>query len=237
MVEVSFCQLQPWALVPNVARVDRKAAREERDVYQQHFRYKRVTRLPADCPPWVLGQELGWLVRSPVAVAMGPVGDIEFDVPQDEELRAVARKINRSEVWRRDDGWIATQDTDWMRFYDYRSGDRWESMFLPNGSGTVEWRLGWGIRIPPRYFIMVMGLDAAGLGVPVSVVAAKTANAMAERGGFSIAIQPTRRLVLKRGDPVARLVLLHTDSLQSSTVVESSTTVVPVPDPPKGADL
>jgi len=220
MVEVSFLQLQPWALTPEAPRVDRQGARQERDIYQQHFRYKRVARLPVDCPPWVLGQELGWLVRSPVSIEVGPVGDLEFAVPAGEDLRGVGRKIDRSEMWSRGEAWIATRDTDWMRFYDYGRDDAWESMFLPNGSGTVEWRLGWAARIPDRYFLMVMGMGIPGLDVPLGVIAAKTVNSMAERGGFSIAIQPTRRLSLRRGDPVARLVLLHADSLRSSTTAK-----------------
>lgn len=227
MVEVQFESLRPWALVPDAPRVNRRDARHERDLYRDHFRYKRVARLPVDCPPWVLGQELGWQVRAPVAVTMGPIGDIEFDVPEGEELRTVGRKINRSEMWRHDGAWIATGDTDWMRFYDFAVPEGgWESMFVPNGSGTMEWRLGWAARIPDRYFLMVMTAGAPGLEVPIGVIPSKAVNGMAERGGFSIAITPTARTTVTRGDPVARLVLLHPDSLQSAattvTVPEGS---------------
>ncbi|MGI5461066.1 hypothetical protein ACQEWB_49530 [Streptomyces sp. CA-249302] len=218
MVEVTFSQVQPWSLVPDPPRADRAGARAERDAYRKHFRYKRITRLPVDCPPWVLGQELGWLVRSPVSIDMAPLGDLDFDVPPDEELRDVGRKINRSEVWHRGDGWIATRDSSWLRTYDYRSDDdNWESMFLPNGLGTVEWRLGWGVTIPERYFLMVMDVAVPGLEVPLGVIPARAANGMAERGGFSVAVRPTRPVSLRRGDPIARLVLLHADSLRSST--------------------
>ncbi|WP_405970086.1 hypothetical protein OG496_07265 [Streptomyces sp. NBC_00988] len=226
MADVTFSQLQPWALVPDESRVNRAEARAERDVYREHFRYKRVTRLPVDCPPWVLGQELGWVVRSPVSVEMAPLGDVDFDVPAEEELRSVGRKINRSEVWHRNNAWIATQDSGWLRLHDYRANGTWESMFLPNGMGTVEWRLGWGVHIPERYFLMVMGMAFPGLDVPMGVIASKTVNAMADRGGFSIAVHPTRPLKVGRGDPVARVVLLHADSLRSAstTIVATATT-------------
>jgi hypothetical protein len=223
MVDVRFDALRPWALVPEAPLVNRREARHERDLYRDHFRYKRIARLPVDCPPWILGQELGWIIRSPVAVTMSPIGDVEFDVPAEEDLRSVGRKIHRTEMWRRDDAWIATTDTEWMRFYDYATpGDGWESMFVPNGSGTVEWRLGWAVRIPERYFLMVMGIGRPGLDVPVGVLAAKTLNGMAERGGISIAVGPTVRTELSRGDPVGRLVLLHPDSLRSTTTVASA---------------
>lgn len=220
MTEVVFTPLHPWALPPDANRVDRAAARAERDTYRNHFRYKRITRLPVDCPPWVMGQELGWLVPSPVSVTLSPVDDIEFDLPESEELRAVGRKVNRSEMWRRGDGWIATGDTDWMRLHDFATPDNgWESMFLPNGAGTVEWRLGWGVRIPERYFLLVVGIGVEGLDVPAGVLPARTVNAMADRGGVSVAIRPTARVPLSRGAPFARLVLLHPDSLQASGTV------------------
>jgi len=220
MVDVHFEALRPWALIPEAPRVNRREARQERDVYREHFRYQRIARLPVDCPPWVLGQELGWLVRSPVTVAMGPVDDVEFAVPEDEELRAVGRKINRSEMWRRDGAWIATGDTGWMRFHDYATTDGgWEAMFVPNGSGTVEWRLGWAVRIPDGYFLMIMRADTPGLDIPTGVIPAKTVNAMADRGGISIAVHPTAPTTLHRGDPVARLLLLHPDSLRSAVTV------------------
>lgn len=223
MVEVVFTQVQPWALVPQAHRVDRRAARDERDLYREHFRYKRITRLPVDCPPWVLGQELGWVVRSPVAVRMTPVGDIDFGVPEDEDLRHVAAKIGRSELWRRGSDWIATRDTDWLRFHDFHISAGWESMFLPNGSGTVEWRLGWSVRVPDRYFVLVIGGPTAELEVPVGVIPAKTVNAMTSQGGFSIAVSPRHPVSIRRGDPIARLVLLHPDSLQAAVAAPETT--------------
>ncbi|GAA2507716.1 hypothetical protein [Winogradskya humida] len=214
--------MQPWALVPQAHRIDRRGAREERDAYHDHFRYKRITRLASDCPPWVLGQELGWVVRSPITVEMTPVGDIDFGLPEGEDLRVVGNKVGRSEMWRRGAGWIATRDTDWLRFHDFQTPAGWESMFLPNGAGTVEWRLGWGIQIPERYFVMVLGMAEPGLTVPVGVIPARTANAMTSQGGFSIAIEPTRTVKLNRGDPVARIVLLHPESLQATVAEEAA---------------
>jgi len=224
MVDVHFESLRPWALIPDAPKVDRRESRQERDLYRDHFRYRRIARLPVDCPPWVLGQELGWIVRSPVTVTISPIRDVEFDVPAEEDLRTIGRKINRNEMWRRDGAWIATSDTDWMRSYDYATPEGgWESMFVPNGSGTVEWRLGWAVRIPERYFLMVMGTARLDLDVPIGVLPAKTVNGMAERGGVSLAISPTVRTTLNRGDPVGRLILLHPDSLRSAATVTSAT--------------
>jgi hypothetical protein len=215
VVDVSFEQLRDWALVPDAPRADRRGSRAERDLYAQHFRYMRIARLPVDCPPWVLGQELGWLVRSPVTVNLGPVVDVEFAVPATEEVADVARKLHVGELWRRDGAWVATPDAAWMRMFDFRTENGWQGMFVPNGSGTVEWHLGWAATIPDRYFLLVVGAGCPALEVPVGVVAAHALNAMRERGGFSLAVRPTARATIHRGEPVARVVVLHPDSLQA----------------------
>ncbi|MBW4717319.1 hypothetical protein [Saccharothrix obliqua] len=88
-------------------------------------------------------------------------------------------------------------------------------MFVPNGSGTVEWRLGWGIRIPDRYLLLVLGAGHPGLEIPLGILLARVVNAMTDRGGFSLAVHPTEPTTVRRGDPVARVVLLHPDSVQA----------------------
>ncbi|MEU4807003.1 hypothetical protein [Actinosynnema sp. NPDC023587] len=215
MTEVVFTTLQPWAVVPDAPHVDRRAARGERDLYAEHFRYQRVTRLPADCPPWVMGQELGWLVRSPITFHPEPLEDNELAVPEDEQAADVARRLGTSELWKRGDAWIATRNASWLRAFDFRGEHGWEGMFVPNGSGTVEWRLGWGVRIPDRYLLLVMDAGHPGLRIPLGVLSAKVVNGMAGRGGFSIAVEPTEPTMVRRGDTLARIVLLHPESLQA----------------------
>jgi len=76
-------------------------------------------------------------------------------------------------AWTDDDpaGYIATSRNDWLRVFQYRGADgAWEGMFVPNGSGSVEWRLGWRIRIPADAFLLVTSLDESpGITVPTGV--------------------------------------------------------------------
>ncbi|MFJ3594599.1 hypothetical protein ACIQUY_34985 [Streptomyces sp. NPDC090231] len=218
MATITFCPQQPWALPPDKLRVDRAAARAERDAYETGFRHKRIARLPADCPPWVLGQELGWTVRSPITATLTPLDDTDFGVPDEEAVPDVARRAQRTQMWKHGQAWIATADTTWLRLHDYRTPQGWESMFLPNGSGTVEWRLGWSARIPDQRFLMVMPPPTPNphLDVPVGIIAARTLNAMNGPGGISIAVRPTAPVTLHRGDPLARIVLLHPDTLRAN---------------------
>lgn len=221
MAEVAFRPLQSWALPPEKPRTDRGAARAERDTYRDSFRYLRIPRLPADCPPWVLGQELGWAVRSPVSLTMKPLDDIGIAVPEREDAHQAGRRLGGAGMWQRGEEWIAARNADWLHLGDYRAANgSWEGMFLPNGQGTVEWRLGWAATIPARTFLMVMpppGRGPDGLRVPLGVIPAKSVNAMAGRGGMSIAVEPERPVTVHRGQEIARIVLLHPDSLRATT--------------------
>ncbi|MFJ1789647.1 hypothetical protein ACIOML_35730 [Streptomyces anulatus] len=221
MAEVAFRPLQSWALPPEKPRTDRGAARAERDTYRDSFRYLRIPRLPADCPPWVLGQELGWAVRSPVTLTMKPLDDIGIAVPEREDAHQAGRRLGGAGMWQRGEEWIAARNADWLHLGDYRAANgSWEGMFLPNGQGTVEWRLGWAATIPARTFLMVMpppGSGPDGLRVPLGVIPAKSVNAMAGRGGMSIAVEPERPVTVHRGQEIARIVLLHSDSLRATT--------------------
>ncbi|MGW6875902.1 hypothetical protein [Streptomyces xanthophaeus] len=226
MPEVTFTPLQPWALLPGKPRTDRAAARAERDTYQASFRYLRIPRLPADCPPWILGQELGWRVRSPLTLTMKPLEDIGLTVPDSEDPQQVGRRLGGQGMWQRGKDWIATGHAPWLHLGDYRTpGGGWEGMFLPNGMGTVEWRLGWAATLPPGTFLMVIPPPDGpppGLTVPYGVIPAKAVNAMRERGGMSIAVRPDREVTVHRGQDVARIVLLHSDSLRATTHLETA---------------
>lgn len=80
----------------------------------------------------------------------------------------------------------------------------------------AEWRLGWAIRIPAECFLMVTGLDDdLGLTVPTGVLTDQQANRTWDEGGLSVAIEPTRTVRLRHGQPFARIVLLTRDILQA----------------------
>lgn len=217
MTEVVFTAQQKWALLPERPKVDRAGPRAERDLYAEHFRYKRVVRLAQDCPPWVMGQELGWLVRSPVTITVAPLDDIEFGVPSGEDPADAARRLGLTgKTFGHDPGFIGARDTArWIYQYDFASGSGWQSMFNLNGSGSVEWRQGWSVTIPDRYFLMVIAAGCDVLDIPVGVMPAKAVNAMTDPGGMAIAAHPLRHATIARGEPIARLILLHPDSLQA----------------------
>lgn len=218
MTLANFTGLQPWAVLPEKPDVPFQAMRAERDLYAQHFRHLRIARLESDCPPWRMGQELGWIVRSPVTVAMDRLDDLDLGLQDGEDIGTIGRRYGRTEAWDRDGSWIAASGAAWMRLYDHQTERGWEAMFLPNGRGSLEWKLGWGIAFNDPYFLMMLPVGNTGLDVPLGVISAKMAKGMTEQGGFSLACRPTRPTTIQRGDPIARIVLLHADSLRAQTV-------------------
>jgi len=200
---------------PSKTHVDKKNVLEESELLEKHFKYHRKFRSKEYCPPWVLGQELGWYIRSPITTSLTAIKDVQ--IAEDIDPAESGHVLNVTEFWRRGKGYIATEKNSWIRSFVYRNHDgAWESMFLPNGEGTIEWHLGWGMEIPSEYFMLVHALDdTCGLEIPTGVLTAKQANRTWDGGGMSIAIRPTSPVEVRRGQPIARMTLLHRDSLQA----------------------
>jgi hypothetical protein len=216
-VSVAFHRIHPWALPPRKHTVDRSQGRTDAGVYQESFRYVRSERRAEHCPPWVMGQELGWRIHSPVDVTLTPLPQTE--VAADAEPQEVARITGQSEVWGREKSQLAVGRTNWLHLFQFRTEQGWENMFLPNGQGSVEWRLGWSAEIPRGYFLLVLPSEQGpeGLEIPTGILSSTVATRMGKASGGGIAVRPGAPVSLRRGQEIARLVLLHADSLQAAT--------------------
>lgn len=63
---------------------------------------------------------------------------------------------------------------------------------------------------------MVLGADGpGGLEVPTGILDHRTVQRLNAETGFSIAIKPRRSVQLRRGQPFAKILLLHPDSLRA----------------------
>jgi hypothetical protein len=211
-------RIHQWALLPEKRHVDRQPGREEAKHLDADFRYHRAFRRPEACPPWVMGQEAGWQLLAPISVTLNPIEDAQ--IGPDEDLTAAGRILGMTEFWRRGEGYLATKPASWLRAHQYRgTGDAWESMFVPNGQGSAEWHLGFAARIPESYLLLITGLDEpAGLDVPTGILTDRQVNRTWDGPGLSVAIRPTDTIRLQRGQPFARMLLLHRDSLQAKLV-------------------
>lgn len=162
-----------------------------------------------------MGQEAGWQLLAPLSVTLSPIEDAQ--IGPDEDLTTAGRILGMSEFWRRGEGYLATKPASWLRAHQYRGpGDAWESMFIPNGQGSAEWHLGFAARIPESYLLLITGLDdLPGLQVPTGILTDRQVNRTWDGPGLSVAIRPTDTVRLQRGQPFARMLLLHRDSLQA----------------------
>jgi hypothetical protein len=222
-VRVSFKIKHEWALLPHKHQVDRHAAALDAGIYARNFRWFRKTRTAAACWPWRVAQELGWVIPSPVDVHMTPLRDVEVAC-MPEEMELLSRATRLEELWKRSDSYLAVETTNWLRLYDVRGDGGWEAMFVPNGDGTVEWHLGWEAHIPEGYFLMILPPpdSTPGLDVPMGLLDFRTLCKLNEKQGVAIAVKPTLPVTLRRHQPVARLVLLHPDSIKATMAPEES---------------
>lgn len=219
-ISVRFHKMQPWAILPAKLEVDRSAARETAEIYLKSFRYARAERRPEQCPPWVMGTELGWRVHSPVDIDFTELPQIEIDAGADAEMAAKA--ANRPELWTRERSHLAVGKTSWLRLYQFQTERGWENMFIPNGAGSVEWRLGWGADIPRGYFFLILpGSQFGPLEVPIGVMSSTVVSRLTAQGGMSLAVRPPAAPVrVTRGEEIARIIVLHADSLQAAAEYE-----------------
>jgi hypothetical protein len=146
---------------------------------------------------------------------MAPLDDLEIACT-DEEFPNVAAMTGHTELWRRERSSLALSRNGWLRVHQYKLPDgRWDSMFVPNGEGSVEWHLGWEISIPDGMFLLILPAGVADLEVPFGVIDSASTLKLSEGQGMSIAVRPTKPLTIRRGDPVARMILLDGVSLRA----------------------
>lgn len=143
-----------------------------------------------------------------------PLTQMEVEAADSDELEELALAYPGHEIWKRETTYLALPKPNWLRLYQAKFGPRWEAMFLPNGQGTFEWHLGWTMDIPDGYSVLVMQHDLGSITIPTGVLRAAVIRRLNEARGQSIAVAPARTTTIRRGDPIARIVLLHPSSLE-----------------------
>ncbi len=222
-MEVTFRLVHPWAILPRKQKIDPQPKRDEARLMAEHFAWVRASRSPELCWPWRQSQELGWIVESPVTVTMDAIHDVEAICPPDK-LRHVSMITNATENWSfKDDAGESqrihfTRNAGWTALYDFIvPGRGTERMFFINGLGSVEWVLGWEAEIPPSYSILILPFGSIpNLEVMMGVLDSRTLTKRhGHTNGLAIPIRPTGKVTLQRGQPIARIILLHQDSLKA----------------------
>lgn len=201
---MDFTSLYSWSLPPTKYEVKLSEARSRRDHFRGSFTHLRAERQPEFCPPWVQGATIGWRIKSPVDISLSPVQQTEITCSEDPAVSA--RAVGMNQVWRRDNAALAVESCAWMGAYEFETPEGAQSMFIPNGLGTVEWRLGWTATYPEGYGLLTIpSPECIDLGVQVGFFSVSTIGRLRSKG-LSIAISPRSNFTLHRGDEIARIV-------------------------------
>jgi hypothetical protein len=126
-MEVIFKKKYSWSILPFRKKIDVKLEKETSKIYEQNFRWFRRRRIAEFCTPWRLANEIGWIIPSPVDITFTPIHDIEISCLK-EEIPNICKITGTNEVWNRDDSYFATHKVPWLRLYDFKTTNGWESM-------------------------------------------------------------------------------------------------------------
>jgi hypothetical protein len=186
---------------------------EKRRIYKSGFRFLRTDRQSAFCPPSANAQLIGWHILSPVDVLLSPINEVQFQASE-EEAKAIASQAGFNYLWQRDGVYIGVTTAIPLRLFDYKTSEGSEAMFILNGEGTLEWRLGFQVLPPVGCGVLILDDPSfpKDLCIP-GFMSYENLLSLNSKGGLSIAIKPTRSASIKRGDIIARLLLMPSDTV------------------------
>lgn len=199
-----FRSLYSWSSIPGKFNADLKSARARKELMKNSFTHLRAERQPEFCPTWVQGATLGWRIQSPIDVTLTPLEQIE--IVGGDLAEEAAHAVGKKQIWVRGNAAIALDAPHWLNAFVFETAAGTETMFLPNGLGTIEWRQGWTVEDWGNTGLLVIPSPCSvDLGVEIGLFTPATLKRLASKG-MSIAIAPKRRIEILRGDEIARLI-------------------------------
>lgn len=210
--KVQFNSLHDWAILPRKRKLKTENISKYTKAVQNSFEFYRANRRPEFCWSWRKANEMGWDLHSPIDITLLPFEDFELTAEiNSEKLTSITNSMNFSQIWTRSDSKIAIRHGSWMRAYDFKVGDAYQSMFIPNGFNTVEWVLGWTAHIPDGFVLWFLPskIQEGNVNVLGGVLKKSSLIEMHKKGiGISIGIQVEARTHILRGDFLGRFVII-----------------------------
>ena len=210
----------------DVALLPRKAKVEEPEFTDDSSRWIANRRVKGACWPYRMAKEIGWTIRSPVDVEIHPVREIQVRADRPEEFARLKQYMPMEDWTQKREILIGISPASWYKVHEYRYRGLYYPMFLPNGEGTFEWRQGWRVEVPSDHVALIYPAeeqDGRFVAHPGLLYGA-TLSRVQERLGLPIAFEPLRISKIRRGEPIAKLLVLPKSvlSLKSMTVDEDS---------------
>lgn len=204
MEKVKFIKLTDWTLLPIKERVTNEWI-DDKDI-----RWIKNRRVKGACWPYKMAKEIGWTVFSPIDVEIQPVTEMQVECKDQSELEEL-RSLTGIDFWvKREQVYIGVKPDGWFRVHQAKVNDVWQCMFIPNGEGSFEWKLGWGIEIPDEYVLLFQPLEnQMDFILHPGLLTAKSLHKFNMGLGLPIAFEPKISKIIRRGDPIAKLLVIH----------------------------
>lgn len=189
----------------------------------QEARWIKNHRVKGACWPYRSAKELGFTIYSPINVSIHPLTEIQTKVDKPEEFARLKQLTDMDEWVQKDDILLGVKPSSWYKVHEYEHEGRYRSMFIPNGEGTLEWRLGWTVEVPEEHFLLIQPIEmqTAHFIVHPGLLMGPSVRSVQQHLGLPIAFEPLQPHTIRRGDPLAKLYVLPKTVLAIKSVTQS----------------
>lgn len=214
MGKIVFKKLNDWAVIPERPNIEKVQVSKNQDL-----RWIENNRVKGACYPYRMASNLGWIIKSPIDVDVYPVEEKQVKC-EPQELEEIGSLLDINFWVKRQDIYIGVKPDGWFRIHQAKVNDNWHNLFIPNGEGSFEWRLGWNVQLPDDYVLMFLPLfDENNFKVHPGILTKKSLNKFDAGLGISIAFEPIKKFSIKRNMPLGRMVIFHKSALSLKTEI------------------
>jgi len=217
LTTITFRRLIQTAILPE----KEKLAKPE--LLDREARWIKNRRVKGVCWPYRSAKELGWTLYSPVDVAIHPLSEIQTTMDKPEEFARLKQLTDMDEWVQKDDILLGVKPSSWYKIHEYEYEGRYRSMFIPNGEGTLEWRLGWSVDIPDDHLLLIQPIEMkdARFIVHPGLLMGTSVQSVQLHLGLPIAFEPLQPCKIIRGEPLAKLFVLPKSVLAIKSTTQS----------------
>ncbi|MGG3191079.1 hypothetical protein ABEP42_24055 [Priestia megaterium] len=207
--KLTLFNLNKWSILPEKEQIDKPKINVDRDL-----RYIHNQRVKGVCWPYVTASKFGWIIKSPLDVAIEPVEEYQVKCDSDE-LEDLGGMLDVNFWIKRGDVFLGIKPDGWFRVHQARINGVWQNLFIPNGEKTFEWRLGWGIECPEDYVLMILPIpNQKKIKVHPGILTNSSLKKFNESGlGMSLAFEPIEKATIKRNEPIAKIIAFPQEAL------------------------
>lgn len=216
-MELTVKRRQDWAIAPTV---EANLAIPELRPKLRGFRWLSEGRSARRCPSFISAKKSLISFYSPVSFSARPAREITFSC-RPEEISQFANENGLQEIWARDSDYIGFSEPTGLRAFEFWDCDHWDTLFLPNGEGSFEVKLGLDLALEADQGLFVLPSRNKGIEVIEGVVTSRQMKVMNERSGMSVAFRINDVISVRRGDLLATAIIIDLRSMNPTVTLEN----------------